>query len=144
MAREHVQPAVGMAQLAAESAAFVGRFVLRRTRDAVPLQPSVQRAAAEVGDVVSLRRPSMSSGGNIVSCRKATTMASSAGVSTVLFGTFAPSVRQPLSSACAACALRGQVVAGGRAQLHSCDAWSQARRGAGAAVKTSFPKAPCS
>ena len=89
MAREHVQPAVGMAQLAAESAAFVGRFVLRRTRDAVPLQPSVQRAAAEVGDVVSLRRPSMSSGGNIVSCRKATTMASSAGVSTVLFGTFA-------------------------------------------------------
>ncbi len=40
--------------------------------------------------MVSLRQPSTSSSGSSVFCRKATTMASSADVSTVLFGTFGP------------------------------------------------------
>jgi hypothetical protein len=40
--------------------------------------------------MVSLRQPSTSSSGSSVFCRNATTMASSAGVSTVLFGAFGP------------------------------------------------------
>jgi hypothetical protein len=40
--------------------------------------------------MVSLRQPNTSSSGSSVFCRKATTTASSAGVSTVLFGAFGP------------------------------------------------------
>jgi hypothetical protein len=40
--------------------------------------------------MVSRRQPSTSSSGSNVFCRNAATMASSAGVSTVLFGAFGP------------------------------------------------------
>jgi hypothetical protein len=42
----------------------------------------------QVVSMASLRQPSTSSKGSRVFCRNATTMASSAGISTVLFGVF--------------------------------------------------------
>jgi hypothetical protein len=98
--QEHDQLAVGVAQLAAvdvdvadlvgvEPLALLGGLLDRQPGDAVALQAAVQGAAARLG-MVSLRQPSTSSSGSSVFWRNATTMASSAGVSTVLFGALGP------------------------------------------------------
>jgi hypothetical protein len=55
----------------------------------MPLEATVQGAPARLG-MISLRQPSTSSTGNSVVWRNATTMASSAGVSTVLFRSLRP------------------------------------------------------
>jgi hypothetical protein len=57
--------------------------------DAMALQAAVQALRLRLG-MASFRQPSTSSRGSRVFCRNATTMASSAGVSTVLFGVFGP------------------------------------------------------
>jgi hypothetical protein len=98
--KEHDQLAVGVAQLATvdvdvadlvglEPLALLLGLLDRQPGDAVALQAAVQGAAAEVGEA-SLRQPNTSSSGSRVFWRKATTMASSAGVSTVLFGALGP------------------------------------------------------
>jgi hypothetical protein len=98
--QEHDQLAVGMTQFTTvdvdvadlvglESLAALLCLLDWQPGDAVALQATMQGAAAEIG-MASLRRPSRSSRGSRVFCRNATTMASSAGVSTVLFGVFGP------------------------------------------------------
>jgi hypothetical protein len=80
--------------------------------------------------MVSLRQPSTSSSGSSVFCRNATTMASSAGVSTVLVGALGPT-----GASAVVVRLRHFFTVFGftpyraaRDRVLSCDAWNSARR----------------
>ena len=80
--------------------------------------------------MVSLRQPSTSSSGSSVFCRNATTMASSAGVSTVLLGALGP-----IGASAVVVRLRHFFTVFGfrqcraaRDRVLSCDAWNSARR----------------
>jgi len=80
--------------------------------------------------MVSLRQPSTSSSGSSVFCLNATTMASSAGVSTVLFG-----VLGPIGAPAIVVRLRHFFTVffaftpyrAARDRVLSCDAWNSAR-----------------
>lgn len=79
--------------------------------------------------MVSFRQPSTSSSGSSVFCRNATTMASSAGVSTVLFGALGPIgasavVVRPRHFFTV---LGFRPYSAARERVLACDAWSSAR-----------------